>query len=572
MKTTSGMEENKLSKAPKIKAVITDLDGTLWRGGVAEKQKLSLNSQYFEFLKILQRKGIQIIAVSKNDQADVRKAFRKLGIDRGLFTIVVANWDPKYLNIEKIILRTELRPETIVFIDDNPMERIEVGVKLPELHLLDSTKWQVLKKQPVIEAMKNQSAYEVATRINRYRTSFKVGSSQRTPKENIRLFKKFDRQVSVGEIDVDYLDRFAHLLVETHRINFNPGKFSHYDKALEYLHRHLNGGGKLFAVSTRESGCSLGLTGALVADIKKNRAVISDGTFSCGIIGRGFEQKTMLVVIQKLKLMGIDRLEVCVSLTSTNIRVRELLVELGFSEKRKHENEAIFDLDLRKYRIGSKYHWIKHLKDSPELGFTQIPTVREFFDEKVRPLVSNGWKIINLGAGKGEVLGHLDKEVRKDFYQYLKEKRVSYKKIDVENYPSEQNVIADAENLKDLIRSESQDLVIALEVLEHTAHFWRVINEMIRICRKGGYIFITCPSFDYPKHEYPIDVWRIGPRTLSGFFKKPNFRIVHLVKEGNKKQPHRTLLLVKKVRSFTEESDLPGNGKTNWETGLTVFS
>src|SRR3989344_6210236 len=100
-----------LLKADKIKAVITDLDNTLWSGILAEKQKLVLNKKYHEFLKSLYDKGIQIIIVSKNDESDVLDAFQKLKIDKNLFTLIVSNWDPKYLNIDRIIQQMNFRPE-----------------------------------------------------------------------------------------------------------------------------------------------------------------------------------------------------------------------------------------------------------------------------------------------------------------------------------------------------------------------------------------------------------------------------------------------------------------------------
>ena len=114
-------------KTDKIKAVITDLDNTLWSGILAEKQKLTLNKNYYEFLKYLYKIGIQIIVVSKNDQPDVLDTFKKLGIEQEFFTITVSNWDPKYLNIEKIINQANFRPDTVIFIDDNPFERTEVN-------------------------------------------------------------------------------------------------------------------------------------------------------------------------------------------------------------------------------------------------------------------------------------------------------------------------------------------------------------------------------------------------------------------------------------------------------------
>ncbi|MDD5162947.1 MAG: hypothetical protein PHD95_01945 [Candidatus ainarchaeum sp.] len=79
------------------------------------------------------------------------------------------------------------------------------------------------------------------------------------------------------------------------------------------------------------------------------------------------------------------------------------------------------------------------------------------------------------------------------------------------------------------------------------------------------------PSWHYPKHEYPIDLWRIGPKTLSSFFPREYFETTALETEGNKKVPRRTLILVKKLNKVKTIYDIPKGGKTNWQTGLTVF-
>ena len=170
------------------------------------------------------------------------------------------------------------------------------------------------------------------------------------------------------------------------------------------------------------------------------------------------------------------------------------------------------------------------------------------------------------------MLGLLQKEARESFYKFLNEHHVTYTKIDKHFYAEEQNIIADAENLKDAVLSESQDLVMAVELLEHIQHFWKVINEIIRICKVGGYIFISVPSFSYPKHEYPIDLWRVGPKTLASFFPNTNFKLIKLETEGLKDLPRRSIILVKKLKPFSQNYGQPTSGETNWETGLTVFS
>lgn len=560
-----------LIKAKKIAAVITDLDNTLWKGTLAEKEPLSLNQAYYDCLIGLWEKGIQVFILSKNDAPDVLETFKKMKINPEFFTRIISNWDPKYLNIERLIEQTNLRPETAIFIDDNPLERTEAKSKIPKLLLLDSKDWQALQRIEAIQKKETQPESEIKERINRYRTaivSAELKEKFTEPKEFLRSLK---REISIGEISAENLDRFTRLLVTTHRINFNPEKFQEYDKTLDYLHERAKEGFKLYAISARENGISLGIIGALVVQIEKNKATVPDGVFSCGAIGRDFEQKSVLALADILKKQGVKELEFNISLTSTNKRVREIFEELGFSLQSKHSARTVYRANLLELKPGKTYDWIKINSKPPEMEQIGISSVKKFFNERVKPLFEKNSSVISLGAAKGEVLGQLNYKERQDFYHFLKENRTQYLKVDLEYIPEEKNIVGDAEDLKEIVKSQSYDLVMAIELLEHTEHFWKVINEAIRICKTGGHIFISVPSFNYPKHEYPIDLWRIGPKTLSAFFPEPEFGIVALETEGNKENPRRTMILAKKLKQYSKQYEMPEGGKTDWNTGITVF-
>lgn len=564
--------ESELNKKEKISAIITDLDGTLWSGTLAEKEKITLNKDYYNFLISLYNKGIQLFVVSKNDEKDVQKAMDRLNLEKNKFTAIIANWEPKYLNVEKLIRQTQIRPETVIFIDDNPFERNEVEKKNQAIVCLDAKNWKILEKAKAIKNKENQQEEEIIERINRYKTAINAATLKEQYKEEDKKFlESLKREISIGEIGPENLDRFTRLLIVTHRINFNPDKFKDYNTTLNYLYNRINKGDKLFAVSTKENEVSLGLTGAFVVEIKEKKAIIPDATFSCGIIGRDFEQKSLLELTKILKNQGIKEIEIHVKLTSTNKRVKEILEELSFSIKEKKKDVEIFSVNTTNFKPKKNYEWIKVNADSPEMEYNGFPRVIEFFENKLKKIIKEKFKITNLGSAKGEVLGHLRKDEREKFYEFIKKMKIDYTKIDIEYIPEEKNIIANAENLKGVIENESQDLVIAIELLEHTESFWKVLNEMIRICKKEGYLFITVPSFNFPKHEYPIDLWRIGPQTLKSFFPKPYFKIVEFETEGNPAVPRGCMILVKKIQENSPEIKLPENGKINWETGITIF-
>src|SRR3989344_2953589 len=295
-----GKKEEKyrgLLKADKITTIVTDLDGTLWKGIIAEKQKPVLNKDYFELLKNLYKKGIQIFVVSKNDKEDVIKSFSELGITKELFVEIISNWDAKYLNIEKLLSQTGIRQETVIFIDDNLLELTEVATSMKSIFCVNALDWQIIKQINYLNNKEIQPEEEIKERINRYRTAIWANQIKKNfQKEDKEFLHSLKRELSIGEISFENLDRFTRLLVTTHRINFNPEKFKDYNKTLDYLYAGAKKGFRLFAISAYENKISLGLVGALVVQVKQSKAIVQDGTFSCGVIGRDFEQKAVLAL------------------------------------------------------------------------------------------------------------------------------------------------------------------------------------------------------------------------------------------------------------------------------------
>lgn len=129
---------------PAVKAVIVDLDNTLWGGVVGEdgvdNLLLDVNSEgraYIQMqylLKTLAAQGIPISVVSKNNLEDAKAPFlqrEEMLLKLEDFVYFTANWEPKSENIQEIATKLNLNVDSICFIDDSVYERIEVQTALP---------------------------------------------------------------------------------------------------------------------------------------------------------------------------------------------------------------------------------------------------------------------------------------------------------------------------------------------------------------------------------------------------------------------------------------------------------
>jgi len=81
-----------------------------------------------------------------------------------------------------------------------------------------------------------------------------------------------------------------------------------------------------------------------------------------------------------------------------------------------------------------------------------------------------------------------------------------YKGLDIEEGHNVDIVVADAYNWAE-VPSDSVDIVISGQALEHVKFFWASTFEIVRVLRPGGLAVIIAPSGGF-EHRYPVDCWR----------------------------------------------------------------
>jgi SAM-dependent methyltransferase len=82
--------------------------------------------------------------------------------------------------------------------------------------------------------------------------------------------------------------------------------------------------------------------------------------------------------------------------------------------------------------------------------------------------------------------------------------------IDLRDGPGVDKV-DDVESLS--LPDASVGTVVALSTFEHVRHFWRGFDEIYRVLRPDGALFISCPFYVHI-HDHPSDYWRFTPEAL----------------------------------------------------------
>ncbi len=130
------------------KGLITDLDDTLWAGLLGEvgvegirwhlEEHAQLHGLYQQFLASLASAGILIGAASKNEPALVDQALQRddLLISKTNIFPIEAHWQPKSESVGRILKKWNVLAESVVFIDDSPMEVAEVQRVFPKMECI----------------------------------------------------------------------------------------------------------------------------------------------------------------------------------------------------------------------------------------------------------------------------------------------------------------------------------------------------------------------------------------------------------------------------------------------------
>ena len=152
-------------------------------------------------------------------------------------------------------------------------------------------------------------------------------------------------------------------------------------------------------------------------------------------------------------------------------------------------------------RIRSKYKFLTSILDLPDLslrGNQRKWEIENFYRCSNNPFDSDTL-ILNLGSGI------------ESFYEYD-----NFINFDITHHKNV-DVVGDGHFLPFL--DNALDGIYCNSVLEHVRRPWEIADEMFRVVKKGGFVFIHVP-FIFPYHGVPNDFYRYTDMGLRELFRK----------------------------------------------------
>ena len=128
-------------------------------------------------------------------------------------------------------------------------------------------------------------------------------------------------------------------------------------------------------------------------------------------------------------------------------------------------------------------------------------------------------KVLDVGAGRLAYKNML--------LQYCK----NYKSVDFKKTNEKLDYVADAQDMKKVIKDNQFDTVFCSQVLEHVPEPQKVFNEIHRILKKDGHVIFTVPFLGY-LHNEPYDFFRYTKHSLKFMAQKSNLEIAEIKESG----------------------------------------
>jgi FkbH-like protein len=285
------------------KGLITDLDDTFWAGILGEvgvegvhwdlAEHAQLHGIYQQLLASLASAGILIGLASKNDANLVEQAFERddLLLSRTSVFPVEAHWRPKSESVRRILQRWNVLEESVVFVDDSPMEVAEVQSVFPAMECLVFPKNDYAAFWDFLNHLRNRFAKTIISeedvlRLQSIRNSSRLSEHAGGERNSLdeflqqaegRLSFLLDKAVDAG--------RAFELINKTNQFNLNGKRYDEgtWRKLLKDPRTCL------VTVSYEDKFGKLGKIAVLLGRLAERKFVVESWVMSCRAFSRRIE-------------------------------------------------------------------------------------------------------------------------------------------------------------------------------------------------------------------------------------------------------------------------------------------
>lgn len=341
------------------KCIVVDLDNTLWGGIVGEvgAKGIALGSEYpgvafRNFQRALlecYNRGIILAINSRNNAEDVDEVFEKnphMILKKEHFAAIKVNWNDKAENLLEIANELNLGVDSLVFFDDDALNRELVKTRLPDVMVPHFT----ISPEEYIQTLFSLNIFsqfrlteEDQTKGKMYATELirkNVMSSAKSPEE---YMAELGVSIHIDCNNSEQIERLAQLTVKTNQFNLTTHRYTEASIE-EFMANSL-----VYAGEVKDKFGDYGITVMAIVRVKEKKAELDTFLMSCRIMGRGIEKSFLDYIIRELHKMGVESIGAKYIITAKNLPAKDFYSTMGFVVVKNNEQGTDYDLQIDEY-------------------------------------------------------------------------------------------------------------------------------------------------------------------------------------------------------------------------------
>jgi FkbH-like protein len=349
------------------KAIIFDLDNTLWKGILGEDGFDSIempgnssSASVFEEVQHLalemNKQGILVGLCSKNNSKDVDNVINNhpcMHIKDKHLAIKKINWEPKTSNLEEISRELNIGLDSIVYVDDSLFEINLIRKLLPRVKTVQVPdklhEYPFLLRKSFRLFFKLSFSSEDLRKTEIYRQEALRGNEKKTFETVENYLRSLGLSLKIHINDKSIAPRLAQLTQKTNQFNLTTKRYSEAD-----MERFIESENfQVYAFDLNDKFGSSGITGLSIVELNsgKKTAFIDSFLMSCRVIGRNLETAFLTFILKDLLKRGMLNVEAHYLKTFKNSQTANFYKKQDFDIIQGDIEKKIYSLALNKHHL-----------------------------------------------------------------------------------------------------------------------------------------------------------------------------------------------------------------------------
>ena len=344
------------------RCLVLDLDNTLWGGvigddgveGILIGQGDPTAEAHLHLQRLiveLRARGIVLAVSSKNEEATARLPFKEhpdMLLKETDIAVFQANWQDKATNIRAIAQSLSLGLESLVFLDDNPAERLQVRQALPEVAVPELPQDPAFFADTLIAAGYFEAlafSAEDQRRAAFYQDNAKRAQVLSQATDLNGYLQSLSMEITLAPFDAVGRARIAQLISKSNQFNLTTKRYAEAD-----IHNlETDSGVFTRQIRLKDTFGDNGMISVVICNKLATTWEIDTWLMSCRVLGRRVEEAVLQEIVTGAAKENVQTLIGIYRPTARNVIVKEHYQKLGFKLLHEAADEQRWALNVQEY-------------------------------------------------------------------------------------------------------------------------------------------------------------------------------------------------------------------------------